>query len=102
MEHKHWPATTEGERERDYKNLLQEGGVRDVILEEGDSLYIPIMWFHSVHVDKEKEWSVTGNRYFYHDDEGANEGVDYWRRVIEEKKGFDFLNYEKHTNSKVC
>ena len=104
LSHKHWPGTTEGERNANYRHLLREGGLIDVFLEEGESLYIPLMWFHSVHVDKNDErnilnrhWSVTGNRYFYH---GQDEKS--WRRVIEEKKGYDFKNYEVAYNQQIC
>ena len=95
VEHKHWPGTGEEERRGKYKELLEGGYFGDVVLEPGDALFIPAMYFHSVSVEGEG-WSVSANRYFH--DVGGEGG---WVGVMEGRKGDAMRSYEKR-NGKVC
>ena len=67
---KHWPAASQAEIDTAYR----ETGI-EVILNPGDQLYVPVLWFHSVSADG---WSATANRYYFK--------PKAWIGYIEEKK----------------
>ena len=88
VDRKHWP----GEGERD-EGLLSRTRMNEVVLGEGDSVFIPSMYFHSVHVEEGLEggtWSVSANRYYY-----SGEAAEWSRVTNEAKKTRAFKDYEE-------
>lgn len=95
---KHWPTTTGEERGRPpLKDVVEENRVGDANLGEGEALYVPVMWLHSVHVDEKAMWSATANRYYY----GVEGGAKDWEGVMQRKKSAKFLKYERE-HEKLC
>lgn len=100
LNHKHWPGTSEAERTEDpaLREVLESTRMSEVILEPGDALYIPSMYFHSVHVEEDSEWSVSANRYYYSGDGGR------WLETNHARKSLGFLAYEEQVQGggSVC
>ena len=96
LDKKHWPGTTKEERKEIWKEVIDRGSWGSVELGEGDAVFVPAMFFHSVEVE-EGGWSVTANRYYY-DGGGKSE----WRKTMEERKGKGFKEYEGREGIKVC
>jgi hypothetical protein len=93
---KHWPGTSEEERRGQWAETIERGSWGSVELGEGDAVFVPAMYFHSVTVE-EGGWSVTGNRYYY-----DGRGRDGWQQTMEERKGAIFKGYEAREGVKVC
>jgi len=99
---KHWPMAADKEL-ADLRN--QVGWVAH--LYPGDQLYVPLMWFHSVEV-LDGNWSVTANRYYYHNGcsenecEGNESNPNDWSHRIKQKKTAEWLEYEKLVGLSLC
>jgi len=94
---KHWPGTTEEERRGKWKDVIENGSWGSVELGEGDAIFIPAMYFHSVNVE-EGGWSVTGNRYYF----GGDSGEEKWKEVMETRKKRRMRAYEERERNQVC
>jgi hypothetical protein len=100
--HKHWPGTTPAERTSLYSKLLEKTLMGEVVLEEGDSIFIPSMYFHSVHVDTSSPdtspWSVSANRYYY------TGQAEEWLETNHASKTSGFRSYEETemAGERVC
>jgi len=99
---KHWPMAKDAE----LADLRSEVGWV-AHLYPGDQLYVPLMWFHSVEV-LDGNWSVTANRYFYHNGCAENEcersdtSQADWGHQIRQKKTVEWLKYEESNGLSLC